>query len=110
HRDLAPQVALDLQLTLDDLAHARRLLVRPRLHPLVRVDVGLPEDAHRRGLADPVDVRDRNLSPLLSRQIDSRHSRHTLSPLASLYARLERRPQPTTPVSACAAGSCRSPA
>src|SRR3989454_7356685 len=76
HRDLAPQVALDLQLALDDLAHPRRLLVRPRLDPLVAVDVGLLEDVDRGGLADPVDIRDRNLPPLLPRQIHSRHSRH----------------------------------
>src|SRR5439155_25930487 len=76
HRDLAPQVALDLQLALDDLAYPRRLLVRPRLDALVAVDVGLLEDVDRGRLADPVDIRDRNLAPLLPRQIHARHSRH----------------------------------
>src|SRR3989454_2576391 len=90
HRDLAPQVALDLQLALDDLAHPRRLLVRPRLDPFVAVDVGLLEDVDRGGLADPVDVRDRNLPALLPRQIHTRHSRHGLSS-RSLERRLRRR-------------------
>jgi hypothetical protein len=43
HRDLAPQVALDLQLALDELADARRLVVVPGLDPLGRIDVGLAQ-------------------------------------------------------------------
>src|SRR4030095_8946445 len=77
HRDLAPQVALDLQLALDDVANARGLLVAPRLHALGRIHAGLGQDARGRRPADAVDVRDRHLTTLLAWKIDSRHSRHT---------------------------------
>src|SRR5207253_3078137 len=56
HRHLAPQVALDLQLALDDVAHTPRLVFRPRLDTLVRIDVRLRKDVLRRRPPDAVDV------------------------------------------------------
>src|SRR5438067_1151946 len=82
HRDLPAVVALHLELALDELADARRLVLGPGLHALGRIDVGLGHDAAGRGPPDPVDVRHRHFTALLSRKIDPRHSRHAPSPLA----------------------------
>src|SRR5262249_9632156 len=89
HRDVAPQVTLDLQLTLDHVAHARGLRFVPRLHPLVRVHAGFAQDADRRRPADAVDVLQRHLAPLLSRKIHARHSCHrSLLALSLLVTRV----------------------
>src|SRR6185503_4739908 len=67
HRHLAPQVALDLVLALDDVAHAAGLVVAPGLDPFVGVDPRIGEDLLGRWDADPVDVLDRDLAPLVPR-------------------------------------------
>src|SRR5439155_1023753 len=83
HRYLAAQVTLDLELALDDVADPAHLVLAPGLHPLVRVHVGSIQDSARRRAPDPVDVRDRDLAPLLPRQIHARNSRHRRSPFLS---------------------------
>src|SRR5437867_3532621 len=65
HRHLAAQVALDLELALDDIADAADLVLGPRLHPLVRIHVGPQQDPARRRASDAVDVGDRDLAPLV---------------------------------------------
>src|SRR5499426_171153 len=80
HRDVAAQVALDLELALDDLADPVHLVVGPRLHALAGIDVRLQQHAPPRRPPEPVDVRDRDLTPLLSRQVDASHSCHVPSP------------------------------
>jgi len=58
-RDLAPQIALDLQ-RLHDLADTLLFLRRQIFDPRVGVDFGLREDLLRRRDADAKDVRETN--------------------------------------------------
>src|SRR5262249_23065039 len=67
HRDLATQVTLDLDLPLDDVADARDLFLRPRLHPLIGIHLRAGQDPPRRRPPDPINIGDRHLSPLLPR-------------------------------------------
>src|SRR5205807_10403933 len=67
HRDVAAQVALDLELALDDLADPVHLVVRPRLHPLAGIDVGLEQDPPPGGPPESIDVGDRDFAALLPR-------------------------------------------
>src|SRR5262249_43918174 len=76
HGHLAPQVALHLVLALDDVAHPRGLLVRPRLYALARIHPGVREDPPGGRDADPVDVLDPHFPALVPRQVHSRHARH----------------------------------
>src|SRR5881296_4714840 len=80
HRHLAAQVTLDLELALDDVADAAHLVLGPRLDLLAGIHVGSQQHPARRRASDPVDVRDRDLAPLLPRQVNSGHSRHRWSP------------------------------
>src|SRR5439155_1057965 len=93
HRYLAAQVTLDLELALDDVADPAHLVLAPGLHPLVRVHVGAIQDPARRRAPDPVDVRDRDLAPLLPRQIHARNSRHRRTP----FFRARALPAPLSP-------------
>src|SRR5262249_24982647 len=77
-RDVAAQVALDLDVVGDHLADPDDLLLGEVLDPGVGPDVGLFEDEVRLGPADPVDVRQPDLHPLVQRQIDSRDACHDL--------------------------------
>src|SRR6266545_2196484 len=97
HGDLAPEIALDLVLALDNVAQAGGLLVRPALDSLVRVHAGVGENPLRRGNADTVNVLDRDLAPLVAGQIHSGDACHiscSSGPGAS-------------PGAACGADSCR---
>jgi len=67
HGHLAAQVALDLVLAVDDVAHPRRLLVAPGLDPLPGIDPGVGEDLPGGRDADSVDVLDRDLAALVAR-------------------------------------------
>src|SRR6266496_3308669 len=87
HGDLATQVALHLVLALEDVADAARLIVAPVLDALVGVHAGFGEDLLGRRDADPVDVLNRDLAPLVTRQIHSGDTCHAFSPnLSSLDA------------------------
>src|SRR5712664_1248246 len=79
HRHLAAQVALDLVLALDDVADPPGLVVAPGLHPFVGIDPCVGEDLLGCRNADPVDVLDRDLTPLVPRQIDSGDTCHVCS-------------------------------
>src|SRR6266581_3790110 len=94
HGDLAPQIALDLELALDDVANARRLLVGPGLDPLVGIHARIRHNFLGRGNADAVDVLDRDLAALVARQVDSGYACH--EQCSSL-----------NPGAVCGAGSCR---
>src|SRR5947209_5662313 len=87
---LAAQVTLHLQLAVDVVAELRDLLVREVADLRVRGDGHRLADLVRAGAADAVDVRQRDLKPLLARKVDPCDSRHS-----------------PTPASACAAGSCK---
>src|SRR5262249_56143937 len=93
HRNLAPQVAFHLDLALEDLAHATRLVLRPRLHALVVVDAGLRQHAQRGRAPDAIDVGQRDFAALLPGKVDACDSSHgsllrSLSALALLVARV----------------------
>src|SRR6059058_2475260 len=65
------QVTLDLEVRVDVVAELRDLLVRQVLDLRVRVELELRGDFARGRLADPVDVRQPDLEPLLVRKVDS---------------------------------------
>ena len=89
-RAVAAQVALDLELLVDVLAQLRDLLVGEVADLRVGIEAERGSDLARRRLADPVDVRQPDLEPLLIRKIDSGDSCHVASPAF-----------------ACVVGSCR---
>src|SRR5712692_10232316 len=76
HGHFAPQVAFDLVLALDDIAHSRRLLIAPGLDPFAGVDPGVGEDLLGGRNTDPVDVLDRDLAALVPRQVHSGDTCH----------------------------------
>src|SRR5262249_40555077 len=96
--DLTAQVTLDLEVGVDERAQTRDFVVGEVAHARVAWEVGLLADRLRRGSADPVDVRQRDLEPLLTRDVDTGDTSHRTSQrvLLSLGA-------------ACGAGWCRSP-
>src|SRR5579859_6222050 len=84
HRHVAPQVALDLVVAVDHLAEARDFLVREGADARVRIHPGDPEDLPGAAAADPVDVRQADFDPLLTRQVHARDTRHPVPPLPLL--------------------------
>jgi hypothetical protein len=62
---VAAQVTLDLEIRIDVVAELRDLFVRQVLDLRVRVEAELRGDLARGRLADPVDVRQPDLEPLL---------------------------------------------
>src|SRR5262249_43956029 len=73
-RALTAQVALHLEVLVDVLAQLRDLVVGEVADLRVRVEAERGRDLARRRLADPVDVRQPDLEPLLVREIDSGNS------------------------------------
>src|SRR4029077_17578613 len=90
-RPVAAQATLDLELRVDVVAELRDLFVRQVLDLRVRVEPELRSDLARGRLADPVDVREPVLEPLLVRKVDSGDACHWRS----------------SPAFACAEGWCR---
>ena len=80
---LAAQVALDLVAPVDDLAQPVDLLLGEVPDPGVRVDVGLGEDLLAGRQADPVDVGQGDLDPLLARDVDAGDACHRSTPAAA---------------------------
>jgi hypothetical protein len=68
---VAAQVTLDLELRVDVVAELRDLFVGEVLDLRVRVEAELGGDLARGRLADPVDVGQPDLEPLLVRKVDS---------------------------------------
>jgi hypothetical protein len=73
---VATEVALDLELRVDVVAELRDLLVGQVTDLRVRAQAELGGDLARRGLADPVDVGQPDLEPLLVREVDSGDTRY----------------------------------
>src|SRR5688572_23169841 len=69
HRHLAAEIALDLVFGFEDVADATDLVLVEVVGALVRRHVGLLQDALSQRLADAVDVRERDLHPLVTRQV-----------------------------------------
>src|SRR3712207_316116 len=63
--DLAAQVTLDLEVGFDVVAEPDHFRVRQVAGPLVRVDAGSGQRLGGAGPADPEDVGERDLHPLL---------------------------------------------
>ena len=89
-RTLAAQVTFDLEILVDVAAELRDLLVGQILDLLVRVERELIADLLRGRAADPVDLREPDLEPLLVRDVDAGNTGHRASP-----------------ASACGGDSCR---
>src|SRR5215213_10683372 len=87
--DLAPQVALDLDVLVDVGPDSSDLTLGQITHLRVGVDLGVAADLPRRRTADAVDVGKAYLDPLLPGQVYPCYPRHA------------------NPASACGAGSCR---
>src|SRR5262249_37420724 len=78
---VAAQVTLDLELRVDVVAELRHFFVGQVLDLRVRVEAELRGDLARGRLADPVDVRQPDLEPLLVREVDSGDACHLALPL-----------------------------
>src|SRR5262245_2517125 len=76
HRDVLAQVALDLALVRDDLPDTPQLVLGEVLDAAVHVHLRLAQDVVRAGAADPVDVRQTDLDPLVLRKIYTGDSCH----------------------------------
>src|SRR3954449_9184750 len=81
------QVTLDLELRVDVVAELRDLFVGEVLDLRVGVEAELRGDLAGGRLADPVDVRQPDLEPLLVRKVDSGDACHEL-PLPLLVTRV----------------------
>src|SRR5262249_34388323 len=81
-RNLAPEVAFDLEVRVDLAADLVDLVVCQVVGLATRIDLGAGADRERRRAADAVDVREGNLHPLVARQIDASDACHSLAPLS----------------------------
>ena len=73
---IAPQVALDLELGVDVVPELRDLLVGQVTDLLIGVELELADDLLRGRAADPVDVRQPDLEPLLRGEVDAGDACH----------------------------------
>jgi hypothetical protein len=76
HGDFGAERALHLDRAFDHLAEPGDLPVRQIADPGVGVDAGLTEDTAAGGPADAEDVGERDLDPLLAREIHACDARH----------------------------------
>src|SRR5215469_7095515 len=131
--DLAPdvglhlpaQVTLDLVVGLNPVTQVNDVFVGELVHPGVAADAGSRQRLERPGTADAVDVGERDLQPLITRQVDANEACHdgqisfsvgrSCAPLR-VPARTRPRPPPgAAPRTACrvrgsSSGRARSPA
>src|SRR3712207_4486123 len=75
-RHLAAQIALDAEVLVDVVAELQQVLVTQVLDPQVGADARRGQGFLGVGLADPVDVGERDLHPLLAGQVDAGQSCH----------------------------------
>src|ERR1700722_4510893 len=78
HLDLAAQIALDLVVGLENFADLADLVLGKLLGHLVRSDAGLRADVPRGGLANPVQVREREHDVLVAGEVDTCDAGHGL--------------------------------
>src|SRR6476661_2270318 len=76
---LAPQVSLDLEAAVDDLAQAVDLILGQVARARVARDVGSRQDLARRRGTDAIDIGKRDLRALLTRDVDAGDACHLLS-------------------------------
>src|SRR3712207_4262490 len=78
HRGLAAKVALDIVVAVDRLADVQDLLVGQVLDPLFRRDAELGDDVLGRGLADSVDIGERDFHALVGGDVHPGDTSHSL--------------------------------
>src|SRR4029453_13934542 len=90
HGHVLAEVALDAALLVQDLGDAADLLFGEGLHAHALVDARRGQDALAARDADPVDVGERDLQPLLARKVDACDTCHALTlPLLVLLVRAD---------------------
>src|SRR3954467_7785158 len=95
-RDLAPEVTFDLEIRVDVGADLHDLFFGQVANLRAAVDVDAVDDLERLRGADPEDVAQGDVEPLVTRKVDAGDTSHVGALPFSLAA-------------ACGAGSCRSP-
>src|SRR5271170_1982929 len=83
HRDLAPQIALDVVVAIDQLADAQDLVVGQLVNPPGIRDADLGADLTSLGPADAEDVGEADLHALLRRDIHACDACHAPNSLIS---------------------------
>src|SRR5690349_6619676 len=76
HRHLPPEIALDSEVAVDELADAQHLVVGQFMHPALRRNAELLADPVGRGAADAMDISEPDRDPLLAWNVDASYSRH----------------------------------
>src|SRR5215831_13356333 len=74
--DLAAKVAFDLVVGVDPVAQLQQVVFGEVVDPGVRAHAGGGEGLKRAGAADPVDVGERDLKPLVARQVNAGKTGH----------------------------------
>ena len=78
-RDFPAKITFDLAFAFDDLAKANYLRISEKIRLRRGVELRLAADVAGRAASDAVDVRQRDLDPLVAREVDPRDSRHSMS-------------------------------
>src|SRR5579875_3209038 len=87
--DFAAQVPLDPVICLDPFPELQQIVVRQIPDPQIGADAGGSERLQRAGTTDAIDVRERDLQPLVARKIDTDETGHLCSlPLTLLVPQI----------------------
>ncbi len=92
--NLAAQVALDLVGGVDPVTELHQLFVGKAVDPGIAADAGRLKRLQRPGAADPVDIGERDLDPLIAGQVHSRKPGHVRAVLLRLAEVLRAAPMP----------------
>ena len=76
HLYLGTQLTFNLEFVVDDVTDGGELIIVPFMHFLVHVDRGLIQDVAGGRVADPIDVGQTNLSPLILGKINTGNTGH----------------------------------
>src|SRR4051794_41532134 len=93
---LPAQIALDL-VVLDRVAKLDDLVLGQVLDVGVRIDAGLLEDLVGRRAADPEDVGEADLGPLVEWNVDACDASHQINPASACGGGFGRSPGPRPP-------------
>src|SRR5438552_658084 len=83
--DIPAEISFDFVVTVDVVAQPRGLLLGQVTDPRVRTDTGGRECLPRPAQANSEDVGQRNLHPLIPRQIYTRDPSHPLTPITLAF-------------------------
>jgi hypothetical protein len=81
HGDLTSEVTFHAHFLVDNVAQAIDLVVGQFAHPRIWIDIRALEELLARMESYSVDIWQCRLDALIARKIDSRYSRHVVSPL-----------------------------